>query len=105
MTGGESAQCARNPPFSVYTSVPINSDGAGAAAPIAFRITAANLVVPETACVCVPLNLGASTDTLYVSLYGTGARGAASVQCFVAGQSVTVQYAGSTSAPEACLST
>jgi uncharacterized protein (TIGR03437 family) len=38
------------------------------------------------------LSLGSPTDTLYVELYGTGIRGAASVQCFVAGQSVPVLY-------------
>ena len=45
-------------------------------------------------CLAAPLSLGAATDTLYVELYGTGIRGAASVQCFVAGQSVPVLYAG-----------
>jgi uncharacterized protein (TIGR03437 family) len=38
--------------------------------------------------------LGGSTDTLYIELYGTGIRGASAVQCFVAGQSVPVLYAG-----------
>ena len=45
-------------------------------------------------CLAAPLNLGNAGDTLYVELYGTGIRGAASVQCFVAGQSVPVLYAG-----------
>jgi uncharacterized protein (TIGR03437 family) len=45
-------------------------------------------------CLAAPLSLGGATDTLYVELYGTGIRGAASVQCFVAGQSVPVLYAG-----------
>jgi len=82
----------------------INADGSGAAAGDAFRVTAANQRVSEPvfncdppavrSCLPVPLGLGASTDTLYVELYGTGIRGAASVQAYVAGQSVPVLYAG-----------
>ena len=34
------------------------------------------------------------SDTLYIELYGTGIRGAASIQCFVAGQNVPILYAG-----------
>ena len=49
-------------------------------------------------CLATPLSVGAATDTLYVELYGTGIRGAASVQCFVAGQSVPVFYAGQVAA-------
>jgi uncharacterized protein (TIGR03437 family) len=51
---------------------------------------------PPAARSCLPasLSLGGSTDTLYIELYGTGTRGAASVQCFVAGESVPVLYAG-----------
>ncbi|MGA3234995.1 MAG: hypothetical protein ABSG03_01730 [Bryobacteraceae bacterium] len=45
-------------------------------------------------CLASPLSLGAATDTLYVELYGTGIRGAASVQCYVGGLSVPVLYAG-----------
>lgn len=84
-----------------------NSDGAGVAAAIAFRVTASNQMVNETVSICnppairsclaAPLSLGAATDTLYVELYGTGIRGASSVQCFVAGQSVPVLYSGSSS--------
>ena len=81
-----------------------NADGAGVAAAIALRATASNQVINETvfhcdlsaarSCLGSPLGLGASGDTLYVELYGTGIRGASSVQCYVAGQSVPVQYAG-----------
>lgn len=84
----------------------VNSDGAGVAAANAFRVTAATQRVTEPvftcsasaarSCLPVPLTLGATGDTLYVELYGTGFRGAASVQCFVAGQSVPVLYAGPT---------
>jgi uncharacterized protein (TIGR03437 family) len=81
-----------------------NADGAGVAAANAFTISAANLTTPQNvfacnppaarSCLGAPLSQGASTDTLYVALYGTGIRAAASVQCFVAGQSVPVLYAG-----------
>lgn len=81
-----------------------NADGAGVAAAIALRQTASNQVINATvfncdlaaarSCLGSPLSLGGSGDTLYVELFGTGIRGATSVQCFVAGQSVPVQYAG-----------
>jgi uncharacterized protein (TIGR03437 family) len=80
----------------------MNSDGAGVAAADAFLITADYQTVNQTvftcnppaarSCLASPLSLGSPTDTLYVELYGTGIRGAASVQCFVAGQSVPVLY-------------
>jgi uncharacterized protein (TIGR03437 family) len=81
-----------------------NADGAGAAAANAYLVTASNQKVNQAAytcnppaarsCLAAPLSLGGSTDTLYIELYGTGIRGAASVQCFVAGQSVPCLYAG-----------
>ena len=81
-----------------------NADGAGPAAANAYLVTASNQRVNQTvatcnppaarSCLAAPLSLGGSTDTLYIELYGTGIRGAASVQCFVAGQSVPVLYAG-----------
>jgi uncharacterized protein (TIGR03437 family) len=82
----------------------LNADGGGAAAAYAYRVTASNQTVDEIAftcdaaavrsCLAAPLSLGSSTDTLYVELYGTGIRGAASVQCFAGGQSAPVVYAG-----------
>jgi uncharacterized protein (TIGR03437 family) len=82
----------------------MNQDGAGVAAADAFVITASKQVNYQTlftcnasvarSCLPSPLSLGAATDTLYVELYGTGIHGAASVQCYVAGQSVPVVYAG-----------
>jgi len=82
----------------------MNGDGAGVAAAAAFRVTAAGQTVKETVFTCdanaprgclpAPLSLGATGDTLYLELFGTGIRNAASVQCFVAGQSVPVLYAG-----------
>jgi uncharacterized protein (TIGR03437 family) len=81
-----------------------NADGAGAAAANAYLVTASNQRVNQAvftcnppaaqSCLASPLSLGGSTDTLYIELYGTGIRGAASVQCFVGGQSVPVLYAG-----------
>jgi uncharacterized protein (TIGR03437 family) len=81
-----------------------NADGAGVAAANAYLITASNQRVNQAVytcnppaarnCLATPLSLGGSTDTLYIELYGTGIRGAASVQCFVAGQSVPCLYAG-----------
>ncbi len=82
----------------------MNQDGAGVAAADAFLVTATYQEMNQPVFSCNPpavrnclpslLSLGGSTDTLYVELYGTGIRGAASVQCFVAGQSVPVLYAG-----------
>jgi len=81
-----------------------NQDGAGVAAADAFVVTAATQVMDQTvftcnppavrSCLAAPLSVGAPTGTLYVELYGTGIRNAALVQCFVAGQSVPVLYAG-----------
>ncbi|HUI55156.1 MAG TPA: hypothetical protein VLY04_09300 [Bryobacteraceae bacterium] len=82
----------------------MNMDGAGVAAANAFRVAASFDHVYEPvftcnppavrSCVPTPLSQGAATDTLYVELYGTGIRGAASVQVFVAGQKVPVLYSG-----------
>jgi uncharacterized protein (TIGR03437 family) len=81
-----------------------NADGAGVAAANAYVVTASNQRVNQAvatcnpaaarSCLAAPLSLGGATDTLYIELYGTGIRGAASVQCFVAGQSVPCLYAG-----------
>jgi uncharacterized protein (TIGR03437 family) len=98
-------------PITIASSQPglytMNQDGAGVAAAIAYRVTASSQQVLETvftcnppaarSCLPSPLSQGAATDTLYVELYGTGIRGATSVQCFVAGQSVPVLYAGASS--------
>jgi uncharacterized protein (TIGR03437 family) len=81
-----------------------NSDGAGVAAADAFLYTDAGQIENQTvftcnasyarSCLPAPLSQGAPTDTLYVELYGTGIRSASSVECYVAGQSVPVLYAG-----------
>ena len=81
-----------------------NQDGAGVAAAGAYLFTGSNQVATPAvftcnpsavrSCLAAPLSLGGATDKLYVALYGTGIRGAASIQCFLAGQSVPVLYAG-----------
>lgn len=81
-----------------------NSNGAGVAAALSARVSASGAVTPLTvftcqagtplSCLSMPLKLGGSTDTLYVSLYGTGIRGAQAVEAYVAGQAATLQYAG-----------
>ncbi len=82
----------------------MNSDGAGVAAADAFRATASGSHIFETlftcnspalrSCLPAPLSFVSEADSLYVELYGTGIRGASSVQAFVAGQNVQVLYAG-----------
>jgi uncharacterized protein (TIGR03437 family) len=84
-----------------------DADGAGVAAAVALLYTAAAQSMQETvftcnpsavrSCLAAPLGLGGAADTLYVELYGTGVRHAASVQCYVGGQSVTVAYSGKSS--------
>jgi uncharacterized protein (TIGR03437 family) len=86
----------------------MNMDGAGVAAADALLVTASKQTeTPDVftcsppavrSCLAVPLSLGDASDTLYIELYGTGIRGAASVQCFVSGESVPVLYAGSVAA-------
>jgi len=81
-----------------------NGNGAGVAAATAFQVDASGASTPlvvfscqsgiPLSCLSSPLSVGDSTDTLYVSLYGTGIRGAKSVQAFVAGQPVQVLFSG-----------
>jgi uncharacterized protein (TIGR03437 family) len=80
-----------------------NGNGAGVIAGAVSRVSAAGVTTPEAlfscgtvaySCLETPISLGASTDTVYITLYGTGIRGAKSVQAYVAGASVPVSYAG-----------
>ena len=79
-----------------------NGNGAGVAAATYVRAsdsTNAKLVFSCQAgvalsCLSTPIALGAATDTVYVTLYGTGIRGAQNVQVYVAGQPAPVLYAG-----------
>jgi uncharacterized protein (TIGR03437 family) len=84
-----------------------NADGSGVAAAVALLYTASGQSTAETvftcnppaarSCLPAPLNVGGAAGTLYIELYGTGIRGAASVECYVAGQSVPVTYFGKSS--------
>jgi len=79
-----------------------NGNGAGVAAAAYVRAsdsTNAKFVFSCQAgvalsCLSTPISLGTSADTVYVTLYGTGIRGAQKVQVYVAGQPVSVLYAG-----------
>jgi len=79
-----------------------NGNGAGVAAATYFRgsaPSAAALVFScqtgvALSCLSTPITLGAATDTLYVTLYASGIRGAQKVQVYVAGQSAPVLFAG-----------
>ncbi len=84
-----------------------NGNSAGVAAALAERVSASGAVTPLSvfscqsgvpiSCLSSALSLGSSTDTVYVSLYGTGIRGAGTVQAYVAGQPAVVKYAGAQS--------
>ena len=79
-----------------------NGNGAGAAAATYQRASAPNSVALTFACQtgaalscrATPLSLGAADDTVFVTLYASGIRGAQNVQVNVAGQSVPVLYSG-----------
>jgi uncharacterized protein (TIGR03437 family) len=79
-----------------------NSTGAGVPAALAARYSANGTIAPvsvfqcaDTGCVPAPMSVGASTDQLIVSLFGTGLRDASSaVAATINGQSAPVLYAG-----------
>jgi N-acyl-D-amino-acid deacylase len=81
-----------------------NANGSGAPAALAARYSANGTVTPVavfqcsgTGCTPVPMSVGASTDQLIVSLFGTGVRHAstaAAVGATMQGQPVPVLYAG-----------
>jgi uncharacterized protein (TIGR03437 family) len=85
----------------LYTA---NGNGAGVAAALAERIPASGTATPLSvfscqtgvalSCLSSALDLGSSTASVYLSLYGTGIRGAGAVQAYMAGQPATVQYSG-----------
>ena len=83
-----------------------NSDGAGVAAANAVTVSASEETLRTVStcnppalrsCLPAPLSIVPTFGTFYIELFGTGIRGASSVQCFVAGQSVPVLFAGGTS--------
>jgi uncharacterized protein (TIGR03437 family) len=79
-----------------------NGNGAGVAAAASVRASTPDspaLVFHcqtgvALSCLSTPIPPAAANDTLYVTLYATGIRGAQTVRAFVAGQSVTLLYAG-----------
>jgi uncharacterized protein (TIGR03437 family) len=86
-----------------------NADGSGVAAAVAALYSPSGAIAPQSvfacnpptarSCLPAPLSVGGSSGTLYVSLYGTGIRGAASIECFVGGQTVPVTYFGKSAYP------
>jgi uncharacterized protein (TIGR03437 family) len=80
-----------------------NGNGAGVAAALAANYPASGAATPMTvfacqsgvalSCLSSPLSVS-SPGNVYVSLYGTGIRGAKAVQAYAAGSAATVQYAG-----------
>ncbi len=83
-----------------------NADGKGVAAAIATHVKADGTQTTELvflcgttagSCVSTPVDLGLSTDQVYLSLYGTGIRNRAGLQdvtATVGGQNAEVQFAG-----------
>jgi uncharacterized protein (TIGR03437 family) len=81
-----------------------NGNGAGVAAALAESVMASGVITPLTvfscqsgvaiSCLSSPLALGSSANTVYLSLYGTGIRGAGAVQVYIAGQPAKVDYWG-----------
>jgi uncharacterized protein (TIGR03437 family) len=79
-----------------------NSNGAGVAlaayarssAPAAVALAFSCQGGVALSCLSTPISLGDATDTVYVTLYASGIRGAQNVQVYVAGQPVPVPYAG-----------
>jgi uncharacterized protein (TIGR03437 family) len=82
-----------------------NGNGAGVAAALAVRVGADGSQTPVNVfqcnasgqCTPTPINLGAETDQVYVSLYGTGVRKRTSlenVRCTIGGVAAPVDFAG-----------
>ncbi|HLK63184.1 MAG TPA: hypothetical protein VKU19_07075 [Bryobacteraceae bacterium] len=81
-----------------------NGNGAGVAAALAERVSVSGAVTPLSvfscqsavpiSCLSSALSLGSTPGAVYVSLYGTGIRGAGTVQVYIAGQPAPLQYAG-----------
>ena len=74
----------------VAAALAANYPPSGAATPIAVFTCQSGAAL---SCLSSPLNVS-SPGTVYVSLYGTGIRGAGTVQAYVAGAPATVQFAG-----------
>jgi uncharacterized protein (TIGR03437 family) len=68
--------------------LPVNSAGVQGALQPDYQLGAGDSVIP------LPINLGPSTETVYLEMYGTGIRNANSVTATVGGLSVPVQFHG-----------
>lgn len=83
----------------IYTA---NGNGAGVAAAVVLRSSAPSTSTlafncqagVALSCLSSPISLGATTETVYLEIYGTGIRAAQKVEVFVAGQTVPVLAAG-----------
>jgi uncharacterized protein (TIGR03437 family) len=83
-----------------------DASGTGVAAGGALRVSADGTQTPlaisscvgqPMVCSAIPIDLGTNTDTVYLSLYGTGIRGRsalAAVTAMMGGLATDVQYAG-----------
>jgi uncharacterized protein (TIGR03437 family) len=81
-----------------------NGNGAGVAAALAESVAPSGTVTPLSvfscrsgvalSCLSTPIDVAAASGAVYLSLYGTGLRGAATLQAYIAGQQLPVQFAG-----------
>jgi uncharacterized protein (TIGR03437 family) len=81
-----------------------NGNGAGVAAALAESITPSGTATPLSvfscqsgvalSCLSTPIDVATASGTVYLSLYGTGLRGAGTLQAYIAGQQLPVQFAG-----------
>jgi uncharacterized protein (TIGR03437 family) len=81
-----------------------NGNGAGVAAALAESITSSGTITSLSvfscqsgvalSCLSTPIDVAAASGTVYITLYGTGFRAAGTLQAYVAGQPLPVQFAG-----------
>jgi uncharacterized protein (TIGR03437 family) len=81
-----------------------NGNGAGVASAQAESVTSSGTAVPLSvyscqrgvalSCLSTPVNVATAPGTVYLELYGTGFRGAGTLNAYVAGQLLPVQFAG-----------
>jgi uncharacterized protein (TIGR03437 family) len=81
-----------------------NGNGAGVALALAESITSSGTVTPLSvfscqsgvalSCLSTPIDVATAPGTVYLVLFGTGIRGAGSLQAYIAGQQLPVEFAG-----------